>query len=95
MDQQAFMVGNLLVGNGLGAASIEITLGGFKAEFLGEACFVVTGSDQAPRLALWESLPREDEIGMLEFPMASVERLVENELNTKAEYNKKPLRKPS
>jgi biotin-dependent carboxylase-like uncharacterized protein len=50
MDQQAFMVGNLLVGNGLGAASIEITLGGFKAEFLGEACFVVTGSDQAPRL---------------------------------------------
>jgi len=50
MDQQALMVGNLLVGNEVGAAAIEITLGGFKAEFLGDAHFAVTGADQAPRL---------------------------------------------
>jgi biotin-dependent carboxylase-like uncharacterized protein len=50
IDQQAFTVGNLLVGNDLGAASIEITLGGFEAEFLGEVHFAVTGSDQAPRV---------------------------------------------
>ena len=49
MDQQAPMLGNLLVGNDVGAASIEITLGGFKAEFLSEVQFAVTGSDQAPR----------------------------------------------
>jgi biotin-dependent carboxylase-like uncharacterized protein len=50
MDQQALMVGNLLVGNDVGAAAIEITLGGFKAEFLSEVQFAVTGSDQVPRL---------------------------------------------
>ena len=50
MDQQALVVGNLLVGNDVGAAAIEITLGGFKAEFLGDVHFAVTGADQAPRL---------------------------------------------
>jgi biotin-dependent carboxylase-like uncharacterized protein len=50
MDLQAQILGNLLVGNDVGAASIEITLGGFITEFLKEVHFAVTGSDQAPRL---------------------------------------------
>ena len=50
MDQQALVVGNLLVGNDVGAAAIEVTLGGFRAEFLCATHFAVTGSDQAPRL---------------------------------------------
>jgi biotin-dependent carboxylase-like uncharacterized protein len=50
MDQQALMVGNLLVGNEAGAAAIEITLGGFKTEFLSDVHFAVTGADQEPRL---------------------------------------------
>lgn len=50
MDQQSLAVGNLLVGNDAGAAAIEITLGGLKAEFLCDAHFAVTGADQAPVL---------------------------------------------
>jgi biotin-dependent carboxylase-like uncharacterized protein len=50
MDVQALEVGNLLVGNDAGAAAVEITLGGFKAEFLCDARFAVTGADQAPTL---------------------------------------------
>lgn len=50
MDRQALVVGNLLVGNDPGAAAIEITLGGFKAEFLCDAHFAVTGAEHAPTL---------------------------------------------
>ncbi len=43
MDQQALRIGNLLVGNPVGAACIEITLGGFRARFQSRVHFAVTG----------------------------------------------------
>jgi biotin-dependent carboxylase-like uncharacterized protein len=45
MDQQALRVGNLLVGNPDGAASVEIAMGGFRAEFLWCVNFAITGAD--------------------------------------------------
>lgn len=50
MDQQALRVGNLLVGNSDKEATVEITLGGFKAEFLCNAHFALTGTDLSPNL---------------------------------------------
>jgi biotin-dependent carboxylase-like uncharacterized protein len=50
MDQQALRVGNLLVGNPEGAAGIEITLGGLRAEFLCSAHFSLTGAETDARL---------------------------------------------
>ncbi len=50
MDQQALRVGNLLVGNLDGAAGLEITIGVFKAEFLCEGDFAVTGAEVGARL---------------------------------------------
>lgn len=44
MDTQALRVGNLLVGNDRGAAGIEITLGGFCAEFRCDAHIALTGA---------------------------------------------------
>jgi biotin-dependent carboxylase-like uncharacterized protein len=43
MDQWALRLGNLLVGNGEDAAAIEITLGGFAAEFLADTVCAVAG----------------------------------------------------
>ncbi len=43
MDAQALRVGNLLVGNDRKAAGIEITLGGFHAEFHCDVHFALTG----------------------------------------------------
>ncbi len=51
MDRAAFRLGNLLVGNAESAAGIEITAGGFRAEFLRDGCFAVTGADQDARLS--------------------------------------------
>jgi biotin-dependent carboxylase-like uncharacterized protein len=43
MDQWALRLGNLLVGNAEDAAAIEITLGGFAAEFLADTVCAVAG----------------------------------------------------
>ena len=43
MDRPAMRIGNILVGNDEGEAGIEITLGGFKAEFLSDMVIAVTG----------------------------------------------------
>jgi len=50
MDQQALRVGNLLVGNPIGAACLEITLSGFWAEFQCGVHFALTGADMAASL---------------------------------------------
>jgi biotin-dependent carboxylase-like uncharacterized protein len=43
-------IGNWLVGNSAGEAALEITWGGFAAEFLGAVRFAVTGADLGGRL---------------------------------------------
>ncbi len=50
MDPIALMLGNLLVGAPLDEAALEIAMGGFRAEFLGELLFAVTGADPVVRL---------------------------------------------
>jgi biotin-dependent carboxylase-like uncharacterized protein len=50
MDQAALRIGNRLVGNSEDAAAIEITLGGFQAEFLRPTRFVLTGADMGARV---------------------------------------------
>lgn len=50
MDRKAYRIGNLLVGNSDGMASIEITWGGFKAEFSHKTWFAVTGAEVEVRL---------------------------------------------
>jgi biotin-dependent carboxylase-like uncharacterized protein len=45
MDQHALRIANGLVANPPGAAGIEITLGGFRAKFMNDATFAVTGHD--------------------------------------------------
>lgn len=56
MDSQALRVGNLLVGNDDGAASIECTLGGLALEFQFQGHFALTG---APRLSRLNGAPVE------------------------------------
>ena len=50
MDLAAYRLGNLLVGNRGNEASLEITLGGFAAEFLIDTRFCVTGAEPEARL---------------------------------------------
>jgi biotin-dependent carboxylase-like uncharacterized protein len=50
MDLQALRIANILAGNRDGEAGIEITWGGFRAEFLGDSQIAVTGADPNPRL---------------------------------------------
>jgi biotin-dependent carboxylase-like uncharacterized protein len=50
MDQAAYRLGNLLVRNQGIEASLEITLGGFKAEFLSDTWFCLTGPEPVARL---------------------------------------------
>ena len=50
MDRQALRLGNLMSGNYPGAAAIEITMGGFIAQFQGEACFALTGAKTEARI---------------------------------------------
>lgn len=45
MDERAFLWANRLLGNGFNAGQIEITLGQFKAQFLRDTLFVVTGAE--------------------------------------------------
>jgi biotin-dependent carboxylase-like uncharacterized protein len=45
MDREALRIGNYLVGNAAGEAAMEITLGGFTAEFLSDIRFTITGAD--------------------------------------------------
>src|SRR5690348_10070455 len=60
MDHFAHRAANLLVGNPESAATLEITLGGFRLRFDGEATVALCGAD-APATAdgdsvtLWES----------------------------------------
>ena len=50
MDQAAYRLGNLLAGNAGKEASLEITVGGFAAEFLRDTWFAVTGAEREARL---------------------------------------------
>ncbi len=50
MDQAAYRLGNLLAGNTGKEASLEITVGGFAAEFLRDTWFAVTGAEPEARL---------------------------------------------
>ncbi len=65
MDLQAFRIANLLVGNPQTAAGIEITVGGFRAEFRCSAHFAVTGQEPGAflngrRVASWHSHPTRE-----------------------------------
>ncbi|MGC9197141.1 MAG: biotin-dependent carboxyltransferase family protein, partial [Syntrophobacteraceae bacterium] len=68
MDGQALRLANLLAGNGAHAACIEITLGGFEAQFLCDAHFALTGAKTAATcegrpLSTWEThFAREGQI---------------------------------
>jgi biotin-dependent carboxylase-like uncharacterized protein len=50
MDPIAYRIGNRLVGNRGQEAALEVTLGGFRAEFLDETRFAVTGANSGVRL---------------------------------------------
>lgn len=50
MDGLALAVGNILVGNEPGAASIEITASGFRGRFLEDVAFALSGADGAASL---------------------------------------------
>jgi biotin-dependent carboxylase-like uncharacterized protein len=61
LDDYAFRLGNLLVGNDEGAASLEITLFGCQLRALRETLIAITGADLAPTIndrpaPAWESL---------------------------------------
>jgi len=61
LDNYAFRVGNLLVGNAEGAASLEITLPGCQLRALRETRIAITGADLAATInggpaPAWESL---------------------------------------
>lgn len=62
LDRFSFAVGNLLVGNPEGAASLEVTYTGPKLEALSEGLVAVTGADVSVAVNgepqhLWESFP--------------------------------------
>jgi len=50
MDVRALRIANILAGNRDSWAGVEITWGGFQAEFLEQAQIAVTGADPKPRL---------------------------------------------
>ncbi|RUO55465.1 biotin-dependent carboxyltransferase family protein [Pseudidiomarina homiensis] len=50
MDERAFLWANRLLGNDFNAAQIEVTLGQFKATFLRDTLFAVTGAEFPLRL---------------------------------------------
>lgn len=61
MDNMALQMGNLLLGNTLGEAGIEITAGFFNCKFEGDAVIAITGCDMAPTIndvpvSNWESI---------------------------------------
>jgi len=63
MDNYAFRIGNLLVGNDETAASLEITLFGNQLRMLQDTVIAVTGADLAPTLN-GDSLPRWESISV-------------------------------
>ncbi|MCD6573645.1 MAG: biotin-dependent carboxyltransferase [Thermoplasmata archaeon] len=50
MDQFALKIANLLVGNDLGEACIEMTFKGAEIQFKGEALIALTGADMSPTI---------------------------------------------
>ncbi len=61
LDDYAFRLGNLLVGNEEGAAALEITLFGCQLRALQDTLIAITGADLAPAIngrpaPIWESL---------------------------------------
>jgi biotin-dependent carboxylase-like uncharacterized protein len=61
MDNMALQMGNLLLGNKLGEAGIEITAGFFSCKFEDDAVIAITGCDMSPTIndkpvANWESI---------------------------------------
>ncbi|MDR1069129.1 MAG: allophanate hydrolase [Clostridiales Family XIII bacterium] len=61
LDNRALQLGNLLLGNSLGEAGIEIAAGLFKCEFEEDSIIAITGADMKPTLGnapvpLWESI---------------------------------------
>ncbi len=62
MDIQALRIANILTGSHDAEAGIEITWGGFRAEFLAHAQIAVTGADAKPSLngrafPCWSGIP--------------------------------------
>ena len=49
-DRDALRLGNLLLGNDVGAAAVEITFGGFAAVFTAATAFAISGADLGPTL---------------------------------------------
>ena len=49
-DQRALRLGNLLLGNDVGDAAVEITFGGFAAVFAAATAFAISGADLGPTL---------------------------------------------
>ena len=65
MDFHALRVGNLLVGNSDAEAGIEITMGGFRAQFRCAADFALSGAERASHLngepiAFWRAYRAQD-----------------------------------
>lgn len=61
MDNVALEFGNLLVGNPLGEAGIEIPAGYFEGEFAADAVIAITGTDMSPTVndqpvPMWEAI---------------------------------------
>jgi len=72
IDNYAFRIGNVLVGNEESAASLEITLIGCQLRVLQDTAIALTGADLAPTLngdpiPMWETFPvsRGDKIAFL------------------------------
>ncbi len=74
MDFQALRIANILAGNRDAEAGIEITWGGFCAEFLAHAHIAVAGADPKPRLngrsfPCWSGISaRKGDILEMDFP---------------------------
>ncbi|MGI6076474.1 MAG: biotin-dependent carboxyltransferase family protein [Pyramidobacter sp.] len=65
MDAPALMRGNLLLGNPVGAAALEVTVMGPHVRFEGEGCISVVGGDLSPKLngevlPLWTAVAVKD-----------------------------------
>jgi biotin-dependent carboxylase-like uncharacterized protein len=61
LDNVALQLGNLMLGNSLGEAAIEIAAGFFKCEFEEDGIIAITGADMKPTLnnspvPLWETV---------------------------------------
>lgn len=61
-DSVAFKLGNMLMGNPLDAAGIEVLLGGLWLEFVEKTWIAVTGGDLDPKIngnsiPMWQTLP--------------------------------------